>query len=107
MPSKGDTLSADHLFSINAGTPDMVNLTTLDEESMVSNLQERFRAGLPYTLCGQICVSVNPFRWLPIYEESVINRYHSSSNPFVFSHDWNVSVVFVLARHISGLTCCC
>ena len=83
MPSKGDTLSADHLFSINAGTPDMVNLTTLDEESMVSNLQERFRAGLPYTLCGQICVSVNPFRWLPIYEESVINRYHSSSNPFV------------------------
>jgi hypothetical protein len=31
----------------------------------------------------------------------------SSSNPFVFSHDWNVSVVFVLARHISGLTCCC
>ena len=83
MPPKAETLSADHLFSINAGTPDMVNLTTLDEESMVSNLQERFKAGLPYTLCGQICVSVNPFRWLPIYEESVITRYHNSSNPFV------------------------
>ena len=29
------------LFSISAGTADMVNLTTLDEESMVGNLRER------------------------------------------------------------------
>ena len=75
--------AANDLFSIKAGVPDMVNLTTLDEESMVSNLHERFKAGLPYTVCGQICVSVNPFRWLPLYEDSVIHRYHASSNPFV------------------------
>jgi len=43
----------------------------------------RFDVGLPYTLCGQICVSVNPFRWLNLYDDNTIGRYHNSSNPFV------------------------
>ena len=52
-------LSADHLFSINAGTPDMVNLTTLDEESMVSNLRERC-AGRRHPSSRDWAASVHP-----------------------------------------------
>ena len=40
---------------------DLSQLATLDEEAIVTNLRGRFQRGEPYTLCGQICVSVNPF----------------------------------------------
>ena len=51
---------------------DMVNLTTLDEHSMMENLRLRFNAGEVYTTCGRIVVSVNPFRWLPLYSEDLV-----------------------------------
>ena len=62
--------------------PDMVNLTALDEESMNNNLKLRFDEGEVYTSCGHIIVSVNPFRWLPIYSEDLILRYHAAEDPF-------------------------
>lgn len=65
-----------------AGVGDMVQLSTLDETAMVENLRERFNTGLPYTLCGQICISVNPFKWLPLYTDDAILRYHAAVNPF-------------------------
>ena len=65
-----------------AGVGDMVQLPTLDEASMVQNLRERFDTGVPYTLCGQICISVNPFKWLPLYTEANIMRFNASANPF-------------------------
>ena len=61
---------------------DMVNLPTLDEHAMVENIRLRFEAGEVYTTCGRIVVSVNPFRWLPIYEEERVVRYHKSEDPF-------------------------
>ena len=44
------SLTDDHAI----GVDDMINLTTLSPETMVSNLSVRFENGLPYTLCGQI-----------------------------------------------------
>ena len=60
----------------------MVNLTTLDEESMVHNLKLRFESGDVYTSCGHIIVSVNPFRWLPLYSEDIVKQYHTADDPF-------------------------
>lgn len=35
----------------------------------------RFKAGLIYTYIGEVCVSMNPYRNLNIYEQDYINRY--------------------------------
>ena len=61
---------------------DLSQLATLDEEAIVTNLRGRFQRGEPYTLCGQICVSVNPFEWLPLYEPSLMTHYIQAEDPF-------------------------
>ena len=61
---------------------DMVNLETLDEHSMMDNLRRRFDRGEVYTTCGRIVVSVNPFRWLPLYGEHLVEQYHAAEDPF-------------------------
>ena len=66
----------------DVGAADMVNLTVLDETTLVENLKVRFDAGEVYTTCGRIVVSVNPFRWLPIYGEDLIKQYHAAGDPF-------------------------
>ena len=62
----------------------MVNLTTLDEESMMENLRARFANSEVYTTCGHIVVSVNPFRWLPIcvFDPKLVEAYHRAEDPF-------------------------
>jgi len=60
----------------------MVNLTTLDETSMVANLKSRFDEGKVYTTCGHIVFSVNPFRWLNLYNDELVERYHAAEDPF-------------------------
>eukprot|EP00966_Prymnesium_polylepis_P137640 3180783-Prymnesium_polylepis.2 len=61
---------------------DLSQLATLDEQAIVTNLRGRFEESKPYTLCGQICVSVNPFEWLPIYEKELMSEYIRSEDPF-------------------------
>jgi len=63
---------------------DMINLTSLDEETMMENLRARFADGEVYTTCGHIVVSVNPFRWLPMcmFDEKMVEKYHAAEDPF-------------------------
>ena len=79
----------------------MVNLPELNEDSMVENLRVRFDAGLPYTICGQICVSVNPFCWLPLYEDQAVSRYNASSDPFTSEPPHVYSVVHAALRRLT------
>ncbi|KAL3928983.1 MAG: hypothetical protein SGPRY_002155, partial [Prymnesium sp.] len=57
-------------------------LATLDEGAIVHNLKGRYARSHPYTLCGQICVSVNPFEWLPLYDTSKMTEYIRTEDPF-------------------------
>ena len=43
--------------------PDMTELTYLHEPAVLRTLQERYCQDQPYTRCGDIIVSVNPFQW--------------------------------------------
>ena len=45
----------------------MVNLNDLSEQTILHNLRIRFEKDVIYTNVGQILVSVNPFKLLPIY----------------------------------------
>ncbi|NXI36671.1 MYO1A protein, partial [Galbula dea] len=60
-----------------AAVGDLVLLDPLTEESLLRTLQERFRRGDIYTYIGDVVISVNPYRALPIYTPEKVQEYHS------------------------------
>ncbi|XP_042652650.1 unconventional myosin-Ia isoform X2 [Tyto alba] len=60
-----------------AAVGDLVLLDPLTEESLLRTLQERFRRGDIYTYIGNVVISVNPYRPLPIYTPEKVQEYHN------------------------------
>ncbi|NXH41631.1 MYO1A protein, partial [Dicaeum eximium] len=58
---------------------DLVLLDPLTEESLVQTLRERFRRQDIYTYIGNVVISVNPYRSLPIYTPEKVEEYHNCS----------------------------
>lgn len=48
----------------------IAQLEVADAESLVRLFRDRFVQKKPYVMCGNICVSINPLEWLPIYDET-------------------------------------
>lgn len=46
------------------GLEDMSNLDHLHEPAILHNLRRRHCAALPYSYTGDVCIAVNPYRWL-------------------------------------------
>jgi myosin-5 len=53
------------------GIEDMIQLPYLHEANILDNLKRRFFAVQPYTYTGEICVAVNPYRWLDLYSDKI------------------------------------
>lgn len=53
----------------------MTMLSKLSNESISSNLKKRHAADLIYTYIGDVLVSVNPFKTIPIYGKDHIKQY--------------------------------
>ncbi|KAJ8264053.1 hypothetical protein GJAV_G00144530 [Gymnothorax javanicus] len=51
---------------------DMAELTCLNEASVLHNLKDRYYSGLIYTYSGLFCVVINPYKYLPIYSEEIV-----------------------------------
>ena len=51
------------------GVEDMCTLNHLHEPAILKNLQIRHGQYVPYTYTGQICIAVNPYKWLDLYQE--------------------------------------
>ena len=49
------------------GFEDMFSLNNIHEASILDNLQLRFQNRCPYTYAGDICIAVNPYKWLNLY----------------------------------------
>lgn len=59
------------------GVQDFVLLEDFQSESaFIDNLRKRFKEDLIYTYIGQVLVSVNPYKKLPIYNPETIQYYH-------------------------------
>uniref|UniRef100_A0A8C3BSN1 Unconventional myosin-Ia n=1 Tax=Cairina moschata TaxID=8855 RepID=A0A8C3BSN1_CAIMO len=56
---------------------DLVLLDPLTEESLLRTLQERFRRSDIYTYIGDVVISVNPYRPLPIYTPEKVQEYNN------------------------------
>ena len=54
---------------------DLANMTYLSEASVVYNLSERYVLFLIYTYSGLFCVTINPYKWLPVYDNHVVGCY--------------------------------
>ncbi|XP_021503915.1 unconventional myosin-Ig isoform X2 [Meriones unguiculatus] len=57
------------------GKPDFVLLDQLTMEDFMQNLQLRFKKDRIYTYIGEVLVSVNPYRELPLYGPEAIAKY--------------------------------
>ncbi|KAG1765095.1 myosin class I heavy chain [Suillus occidentalis] len=67
----------------------MTLLTTIDENNINENLQNRWKAGEIYTYIGGVLISVNPFKDLGIYTDETLQKYKGKNRlevpPHVFS----------------------
>lgn len=62
-----------------SGVEDMCALNYLHEPAILHNLRQRFFQNLPYTYTGNICIAVNPYQWLDIYNDKLATRYAQAS----------------------------
>ncbi|XP_067646670.1 unconventional myosin IC isoform X2 [Eurosta solidaginis] len=61
-----------------AGVQDFVLLENFQsEDAFIGNLRKRFQENLIYTYIGQVLISVNPYKQLPIYGENDIKEYRN------------------------------
>ncbi|XP_041860306.1 myosin-7B-like [Melanotaenia boesemani] len=68
---------------------DMAMLTHLNEASVLFNLRRRYSMWMIYTYSGLFCVTVNPYKWLPVYSADVVTAYkgrrRSDMPPHIYS----------------------
>ncbi|KAJ8254005.1 hypothetical protein COCON_G00206170 [Conger conger] len=70
---------------------DMVMMTHLNEASVLLNLKERYAAWMIYTYSGLFCVTVNPYKWLPVYNAEVVAAYRGKKRMEAPPHIFSVS----------------
>jgi myosin-5 len=57
-------LPLDNVDTPDVGVDDLTILNYLHEASILENLRRRFTNFLPYTYTGEICVAINPYKWI-------------------------------------------
>uniref|UniRef100_A0A4W5K8M5 Myosin-7B n=1 Tax=Hucho hucho TaxID=62062 RepID=A0A4W5K8M5_9TELE len=70
---------------------DMAMMTYLNEATVLYNLKERYAAWMIYTYSGLFCATVNPYKWLPVYDEEVVNAYRGKKRMEAPPHIFSVS----------------
>ncbi|XP_053172484.1 myosin heavy chain, fast skeletal muscle-like isoform X1 [Scomber japonicus] len=90
---KSLTVKDDEVFPMNPPKydkiEDMAMMTHLSEPTVLYNLKERYAAWMIYTYSGLFCVTVNPYKWLPVYDSGVVSAYRGKKRieapPHIFS----------------------
>uniref|UniRef100_A0A8C9R501 Myosin heavy chain 16 n=1 Tax=Scleropages formosus TaxID=113540 RepID=A0A8C9R501_SCLFO len=70
---------------------DMANLTFLNEASVLDNLRQRYICMRIYTYSGLFCVTINPYKWLPIYGSKVAMMFKGKKRNEVPPHLFSIS----------------
>ncbi|NXA72583.1 MYH1B protein, partial [Thryothorus ludovicianus] len=109
----GETLTVkeDQIFSMNPPKydkiEDMAMMTHLHEPAVLYNLKERYAAWMIYTYSGLFCVTVNPYKWLPVYNPEVVLAYRGKKRqeapPHIFSISDNAYQFMLTDQNCSAL----
>lgn len=73
--------------ALDSSIQDLVNISDLNEMSILHNLRIRFKEDKIYTNISSILISVNPFKLLPLYTPEILDKYRTGSRgkaPHVF-----------------------
>uniref|UniRef100_G1PUM0 Myosin heavy chain 1 n=1 Tax=Myotis lucifugus TaxID=59463 RepID=G1PUM0_MYOLU len=70
---------------------DMAMMTHLHEPAVLYNLKERYAAWMIYTYSGLFCVTVNPYKWLPVYNAEVVSAYRGKKRQEAPPHIFSIS----------------
>ncbi|XP_069056507.1 myosin-1B-like [Pleurodeles waltl] len=70
---------------------DMAMMTHLNEATVLYNLKERYAAWMIYTYSGLFCVTVNPYKWLPVYNPEVVSGYRGKKRQEAPPHIFSIS----------------
>ncbi|XP_053903943.1 myosin-13 [Malaclemys terrapin pileata] len=89
------TAKDDQVFPMNPPkydkVEDMVMMTHLHEPAVLYNLKERYAAWMIYTYSGLFCVTVNPYKWLPVYNPEVVAGYRGKKRQEAPPHIFSIS----------------
>ncbi|XP_075384056.1 myosin-7B [Tenrec ecaudatus] len=68
---------------------DMAMMTHLNEAAVLHNLRQRYARWMIYTYSGLFCVTINPYKWLPVYTAPVVAAYkgkrRSEAPPHIYA----------------------
>ncbi|ETE71251.1 Myosin-7, partial [Ophiophagus hannah] len=70
---------------------DMAMLTHLNEASVLHNLKRRYTKWMIYTYSGLFCVTINPYKWLPVYTAPVVAAYKGKRRSEVPPHIYAIA----------------
>uniref|UniRef100_A0A8C0IYL9 Myosin-7B n=1 Tax=Chelonoidis abingdonii TaxID=106734 RepID=A0A8C0IYL9_CHEAB len=70
---------------------DMAMLTHLNEASVLYNLRRRYAHWMIYTYSGLFCVTINPYKWLPVYTAPVVAAYKGKRRSEVPPHIYAIA----------------
>ncbi|XP_044033500.1 myosin-1-like isoform X3 [Siniperca chuatsi] len=89
------TVKDDEVFPMNPPKfdkiEDMAMMTHLNEAAVLFNLKERYAAWMIYTYSGLFCVTVNPYKWLPVYKQEVVVAYRGKKRQEAPPHIFSIS----------------
>uniref|UniRef100_A0A2I3TUB4 Myosin-2 n=2 Tax=Pan TaxID=9596 RepID=A0A2I3TUB4_PANTR len=89
------TVKDDQVFPMNPPKydkiEDMAMMTHLHEPAVLYNLKERYAAWMIYTYSGLFCVTVNPYKWLPVYKPEVVTAYRGKKRQEAPPHIFSIS----------------
>ncbi|XP_060700260.1 myosin-1B [Hemiscyllium ocellatum] len=89
------TVKEDEVFPMNPPKfdkiEDMAMMTHLSEPAVLFNLKERYAAWMIYTYSGLFCVTVNPYKWLPVYNPEVVAGYRGKKRQEAPPHIFSIS----------------
>ena len=78
-------------------------MTYLSEAAVVYNLDERYKKFMIYTYSGLFCITINPYKWLSVYDNHVVGCYKgkrkSEMPPHIFSISDNAYNDMLRERH--------
>ncbi|NXX81047.1 MYH1 protein, partial [Urocolius indicus] len=111
----GETLTVkeDQIYSMNPPKydkiEDMAMMTHLHEPAVLYNLKERYAAWMIYTYSGLFCVTVNPYKWLPVYNPEVVLAYRGKKRqeapPHIFSISDNAYQFMLTGETMAASSC--